>query len=60
MKNYKKSGSYSHYKEFFTTEKIVFGLFIVVNADVDSTLRNRVTKSPTFGAIAKINPTGVQ
>ncbi len=35
-------------------------LLIGVSADADPTLRNSAPESPTFGAIAKVNPTGVQ
>ena len=38
----------------------VFSLVIGVSADADPTLRNSAPESPTFGAIAKVNPTGVQ
>lgn len=39
---------------------ILFGLFIGVSANIDSTLRNRAPESPISGAITKITPTRVQ
>ena len=41
-------------------DQSVFSLVIGVSADADPTLRNSAPESPTFGAIAKVNPTGVQ
>lgn len=41
-------------------KKMFLACLSEVSANVDPTFKNSATESPTFGAIAMVNPTGVQ